>query len=88
MYIIEKKGIIDHCLMDLYSQRHDAEAKLSFFVQKYGCSFDAFEKQQSAEKEVFEQWDDYLEWKACEKNIKSIQQDIEDIKSEHFKIAA
>ena len=55
---------------------HIIREKLSLFEKKYGKSFKAFEKEVK-EREDFERWDDYLEWKAYLKAY-------EDLSQEHY----
>ncbi len=52
---------------------HIIKEKLSLFEKKYGKSFKEFEKEVK-EKEDFEKWDDYLEWKAYFKAYEDLSQ--------------
>ena len=47
--------------------------KIRFFEEKYGCTFDEFEDQLKAEPEVFERWDDYLEWQAYRASLRDLE---------------
>jgi hypothetical protein len=39
-----------------------------------------------SEKEIFSQWDDYMEWKAYVKMSDEIEYKIEEVKHGHFEI--
>lgn len=56
---------------------------IKLFEQKYGCSFQDFEKRLQQEAENFAQWDDYIEWKAYQKNFEGLKKKIDEI--EHAK---
>ena len=44
---------------------------VNLFEKKYDCTFQQFEKEINNSDEDFEKWDDYIEWKAYQKNWKS-----------------
>ena len=47
----------------------ETENTMQGFEKKYRITFEDFEKQiESAVKEDFEKWDDYIEWKAFYKS--------------------
>lgn len=52
-------------------EKHVVEEKLRLFEKKYGKSFKEFEEEVK-EKEDFEKWDDYMEWKAYLKSHEDI----------------
>ena len=56
---------------------------IRLFEQKYGCSFQDFEKRVQQEAENFTQWDDYIEWKAYQKSFEGLKKKIGEI--EHAK---
>lgn len=65
LYKNEKSALINIVHdMSLYKIK-EYESAMQGFEKKYGLVFDDFERQiQSAAKEDFEKWDDYIEWKA------------------------
>lgn len=67
MTIIESKKIKDLFFLNLMYEIHRVSEKLKLFELKYMMSFSGFENkitQQSHEN--FPEWDDYMEWKACQ----------------------
>jgi hypothetical protein len=51
---------------------HVSREKLKLFEKKYTRSFEDFERE-VLEKEDFEKWDDYLEWKAYIKALETLR---------------
>lgn len=47
--------------------------KTTLFEKKYGCSIDAFRKRMEETDENFEEWDDYIEWKANFELLKDLE---------------
>lgn len=47
--------------------------KTTLFEKKYGCSIDAFRKRMEKTDESFEEWDDYIEWKANFELLKDLE---------------
>ncbi len=45
---------------------------IKLFEKKYGLSFAEFEKKVASEKEDYEKWDDYIEWKAYQAKIEEL----------------
>ena len=65
LYKNEKSALI-HIVHDLsLSKMKEYESAMQGLEKKYGLPFEDFEQQLKAtEKEDFEKWDDYIEWKA------------------------
>ena len=62
---ISRKDIESYMKMKLYTELTLIKEKLRLFEKKYNCNFPRFEETvTTAEEEDFEQWDDYMEWKA------------------------
>ncbi|HBX52247.1 MAG TPA: hypothetical protein DEH02_14380 [Bacteroidales bacterium] len=54
--------------------------KLKLFRIRYRISFKEFEKKiNSSKKEIFSEWDDYMEWKACINMKKKYEAEKKDI---------
>jgi hypothetical protein len=66
---------------------HAINEKLRLFEHKYAQTWDEFAKQvAAAPDEDFNQWDDYIEWKAYLKTAKDLAFKIEEVKHGHFEI--
>ena len=83
---ITKDEVINRLKLELISEIHSISISLSLFEKKYSKKFEDFEKMILAAKEKFEEWDDYIEWKAyreaykdCSKKLKELN-GAEDIK--------
>ena len=73
-------------LMEALSELHQVREKLGFFQEKYRQNFENFSRKIETEKENFERFDDFMEWKAYTQLFKDIQQKIEDLKHGNFQI--
>jgi len=62
--IISKEEIIEYEKLKVISEITLTKEKTTLFEKKYGCSIDAFRKRMEETDENFEEWDDYIEWKA------------------------
>ena len=47
--------------------------KITLFEKKYGCSISEFRKRMEEPNENFEDWDDYIEWKANFEVLKDLE---------------
>jgi hypothetical protein len=69
IYKNEKSALINIVHDMSMSKMKEYESLMQGFEKKYGLAFDDFERQiESATKEDFEKWDDYIEWKAYSKS--------------------
>jgi len=59
--------------IELLAQLRTIQDKIGWFEQKYHCSFEEFGEVVESGEEIFEQWDDYMEWQAYQKAKTSIQ---------------
>jgi hypothetical protein len=61
--------------------------KIKLFQTKYDTTFEKFEKRVKKEKEDYEKWDDYIEWKAYRKTEKSLTKKMAEIDdAQHIEI--
>ncbi len=65
--------------LKIISQLTPVKEKIRYFEKKYGCSFEEFEKRLKERDENFEEWDDYIEWKAYVKSLKNLEQRLREI---------
>ena len=52
--------------------------RIRFFESKYGCTPGEFKIKIKQEKEDFEKWDEYIEWKAYTKSLREIESKMRD----------
>ncbi|MCF8367370.1 MAG: hypothetical protein K9H16_16395 [Bacteroidales bacterium] len=88
MLIIEKSEVANWLLLSYKSEQKQVKDKLDLFERKYNQSFLIFEMNiRNAEKEDFEKWDDYIEWKAYQQSLSKLNQNIREIEKGRFKVA-
>ena len=78
--LVNDKEIKNFLKADLLYRLHILEEEIRLFEKKYNKKFSEFEKEIS-EKENFEKWDDYLDWKSAIKELKYIKKKISEINS-------
>jgi len=61
------------------SQIAPIKERIRFFEGKYSCTLGEFEAIIKREKEDFERWDDYMEWKAYAESLKDLESKMRDI---------
>ena len=71
--IVSKDEIIEYKKLKVISEITLTKEKVSLFERKYGCSIDEFRKRMENSKESFEEWDDYIEWKANFELLKDLE---------------
>ena len=52
---------------------------VNVFKKKYDCTIKQFEEEINNSDENFEKWDDYIEWKAYQKKLEELKNQIGDI---------
>ena len=87
MATVNKKHISELLLMEAYADLHKVKDRIRIFERKHNSNFETFEKMIGSERENFENYDDYIEWKACLAQKKDLEQKIADIKSGKVQIS-
>ncbi|MCX8027950.1 MAG: hypothetical protein N3A62_08885, partial [Thermodesulfovibrionales bacterium] len=73
MTVISKEKVKDMYYANLIYEYHRVSEKIRLFEKKYGMSFYEFESNlKNSDKEDFERWDDYMEWKGYEKVLQGL----------------
>ena len=87
MLKIYKKDITELYKLDVLHDIHVLREKIEYFKKEYKCNFLEFEtKVKSSKKEVFSEWDDYIEWKAYINTLNTRQNEIKEIDNENFQL--
>ncbi len=86
MLSYSKEDLRNLLLMEELAKLHAAKSRISSFETKYGKPFSEF-KQQVASKELFEEYDDFIEWKALIDHKLSLERKISDIRSGQFQVS-
>jgi hypothetical protein len=71
--VISKDEIIEYKKLTVISEITLTKEKTTLFEKKYGCSIDEFRKRMEESNEKFEEWDDYIEWKANVELLKDLE---------------
>jgi len=78
--IVSGDEIKEYERLKIISQLTPVREKIRFFENKYGCSFEEFERKLKEKEEKFEEWDDYIEWKAYIESLKDLERKLKEIK--------
>ncbi|QKZ12404.1 hypothetical protein [Spirosoma sp. KUDC1026] len=82
MVQVTKQAVQQWMLLDYLAQKHRFQENVRLFERKYDMPFDAFEKYvASAPKELINEWDDYVEWKADNEFLHMTEQKIRDVQA-------
>ncbi len=88
MLVIEKQRVADWMLLSYHAEQRQLHDRIVIYENKYNQSFKKFEKNiKQKENENFDEWDDYIEWKAYNDFYSQITKMINDIKSGNFQVA-
>ena len=71
--IVSKDEIIEYKKLKVISEITLTKEKTTLFEKKYRCSIDEFRKRMEESNENFEEWDDYIEWKANFELLKDLE---------------
>ena len=86
MVTINKDTLKEILVLEELAKLHATKARIKQFEDKYRLSFEAF-SQKIKDKEIFEEYDDFIEWKAYQQLRNAINQKIADIKDGNFQIS-
>ena len=78
--IVSSDEIKEYEKLKIISQLTTIREKIRFFENKYGCSFEDFERRLKGKEEKFEEWDDYIEWKAYIESLRDLERKLKKIK--------
>ena len=79
---VKKEEVINVLRLDLISEIQALKKSIELFEKKYGKSLKEFEKEVLEGEENFENWDDYIEWKAYACTYKDRMRDLKNLKDE------
>ncbi|ADC66644.1 conserved hypothetical protein [Ferroglobus placidus DSM 10642] len=79
---VTKKEVIEYKKLEIISHIASIKSKIELFESKYGCKFEDFEKKlKERQDEDFEEWDDYIEWKAYVKTLEELREKLKEIEN-------
>ena len=81
MVQVTKQAVQQWVMIDYLAKKHRFQETITQMERKYGMTFEEFEKHiETAEKEVFEEWDDNIDWSAAVGMLPDVLRSIEEIK--------
>ena len=87
MVQVTKQAVQQWILIDHLAKKHHYEEMIGQFERKYGMDYINFEKHiEAASQEVFEEWDDSIDWGACVGFLEEINQNIAEIQQGNFQL--
>jgi hypothetical protein len=88
MTLIARAEFIGILVNHYRTQLKEVMLKIFDFQDKYGCLFSDFEENiKNATEENFEDWDNYMEWKANFNTAKDLNRKIKDVENGLFELA-
>jgi hypothetical protein len=86
-YITKTTYIGNWILLEYLSSLHVVNEKLYFFELKYNTKFESIESRiKTLDKENFNLWDDYIEWKSYKKAASELISKISEVRSGNFEV--
>jgi hypothetical protein len=88
MITIQKQSVANWLLAQYMATSYTINEKIRLFERKYGQTWTDFSRKiELAKDEDFEQWDDYIEWKAYVKMAEDLAFKIDEVKHGNFEVA-
>jgi len=87
MWTVSKNEVADLLRLDLMARLREAKEKEALYERTHQQSFEAFEQTVKEGDEDFEQWDDYMEWKAYRNDRWDLEQKIDALRRGDFEVA-
>lgn len=87
MWTVSKNEVADLLRLDLMARLREAKEKESLYRRTHQQSFETFKQTVRQGEEDFEQWDDYVEWKAYRKVRRDLEQKIDALRRGDFEVA-
>lgn len=87
MLHIPKQSITQWLMLQYMAEQRQLTDKVGFFQRKYNRTLTEFETSiELADSESFQEWDDYIEWKAYNDFLLDINQKIIEVRNGNFQI--
>ncbi|MBI2416386.1 MAG: hypothetical protein HYV28_00455 [Ignavibacteriales bacterium] len=88
MITLQKEVEQKYLLTGIIYKLHKISDKLSFFEAKYKTNFIEFEEEiKNRSEENVEMWEDYIQWKAYQKSLFSMNREKTEVENGHFKFS-
>lgn len=87
MEVLTRQSVANSIIMENLSELHALQEQIRVFEAKYGLSLEQFAQSFDREKEDFQKFDDYIDWKGSVKAEHELQRRIEELRRGHLKVA-
>lgn len=77
--IVSKREVLLHERLRLISELAPIREKIKLFEEKYGMTLEEFERKLKSSEESFEEWDDYIEWKAYVRKFEELENRLKEV---------
>ncbi len=71
---VSKNDVKNLIRLQVLSEIHPIKERINQLTEKYKCGFYEFENRIHENEEVFEEWDEYMEWKAYQLKFEELNQ--------------
>ncbi|OFV66965.1 MAG: hypothetical protein SBU_000258 [Candidatus Syntrophoarchaeum butanivorans] len=78
--VVSGDEIKEYEILKIISQLTPIKEKIKYFENKYGCTLEEFERRIKEGEEKFDEWDDYIEWKAYVESLRDLERKLREIK--------
>jgi len=79
--VVTSDEIKEYEKLKIISQLTPIREKIKFFENKYGCSFEEFERRLKEKEEKFGEWDDYIEWRAYIESLRDLERKLKEVEN-------
>jgi len=87
MITVQKEDVATWLVAEYLAASHATNEKIRLFERKYSRTWEEFsEAVKKAPDEDFDQWDDYIEWKACVKVAEELAFKIHEVRLGNFEV--
>lgn len=82
MVQVSKQSVQQWMMFEYLAKKHRFQDTIDRFERKYGMSYAEFEKRiKATDKEVFDEWDDSIDWGAAHEFLRILDQKIRDVQN-------
>ena len=87
MLTVQKQSVANWLLAEYLATKHTVNEKIRLYERKYDQSWENFSHSlETATDENFDQWDDYIEWKAYQKLAEELAVKLNEVKHGNFEV--
>jgi len=77
--VVSRREILMYERLKVISEIAPIRERIKAFERKYGMTLEEFEEHLKKGEERFEEWDDYIEWKAYVEKLRELEKRLREI---------